>query len=83
MFFFLLGIPKLLFSGQFSGSTYLALELLGPSLKHLVLESPTDFSMNTVIQIGMQVIDCLQEVHDTGFIHQDLKLQNLAIGRSD
>ncbi len=37
------------------------------------------FSLKTVIQIGVQLVDRLQQLHDKGFLHSDLKPENIMI----
>ena len=62
----------------------LAMQLLGPSLLQLLKQSRTGaFSIRTVIEIGIQLIDCLQVTHQLGFIHANINLTNIVIGSND
>jgi casein kinase 1 len=38
------------------------------------------FSLKTVLMIGLQVIDRLEAFHKIGYLHRDLKPDNLVIG---
>lgn len=54
------------------------LELLGPSLGKLAKNHKT-FGLETVCQIGVEVLERLQVLHEANFVHCDLKPDNLAI----
>lgn len=56
----------------------------GPSLSKLLRQTDShQFSQKTAVQIGIQLIDRLQALHNIGYIHCDLKLQNLLIETDD
>ena len=38
------------------------------------------FSLKTVLMIGLQVIDRLEAFHKIGYLHRDVKPDNLVIG---
>ena len=38
------------------------------------------FSKKTTFQIGIKIIDLLEDLHSIGVIHNDLKLNNLCVG---
>ena len=38
------------------------------------------FSVKTVLMIGLQVIDRIEALHTIGYVHRDIKPDNLAIG---
>ena len=41
------------------------------------------FSLSTVFQIGIQIIDRLEALHRKGYLHRDIKANNFMIGKSD
>ena len=80
------GISHLIAHGIFpqTGYMWLALEKLGPNLKHLLKRNHKNrFSTKTTIQIGIQLIDRLKLIHKKGILHLDLKPQNILIGSDD
>lgn len=61
---------------------YLVLEWLeAKSLRTLINNGP--ILPNKVIEIGLQVCDALQCVHNAGIVHRDLKPNNILIADSD
>lgn len=60
------------------------MELLGKNLEALLVSRrPFVFSLRTVCNIAIQLIDTLNFIHDKHIIHRDLKPQNMAIGYGD
>lgn len=41
------------------------------------------FSKATAYAIGLQLLDLLERLHALGFVHNDLKLENLVVGNQD
>ena len=68
---------------QFNGVSVMVQELLGPSLGDLLKMCGGRFSVNTTAWLALQTIDCLQSVHEKGYVHRDVKPQNFLIGRLD
>ena len=56
---------------------YIVMERLGKSLKELIKENKKIFSVKTVCQMGINLIENLREVHSLGFLHLDLKPDNI------
>ena len=40
------------------------------------------FSMKTICQLGIRVINILEAVHEAGYVYNDIKLDNILIGDS-
>lgn len=41
------------------------------------------FSVSTILQIGLQIINRLEAIHKKGFVHRDIKANNFMVGRAD
>jgi len=77
------GIPETYILDSFNDNQYnaMVMELLGPSLMELFNLSYHKFSLKTVLQIGIQVIDLLEYIHSKHLIHRDVKPDNFLIGQ--
>lgn len=65
------------------GRNFLAMQLLGPSLKQLLNERARPFGLGTVCSIGLQLIEALKILHGFKYAHNDLKPANIAVGQPD
>jgi vaccinia related kinase len=63
---------------------FLVLERFGKDLFSLLSKFPSQIKMgkSTILNIGIQLIDIIQTVHEAGYVHGDLKNDNLVIGYS-
>ena len=77
------GIMKIYKYKQGHNHNYLLMELLGKSLDKLFSECNKSFSLKTVFQIGYQMIERIEYVHNNGYIHRDIKPGNFLMGRGD
>ncbi|KAG1811954.1 CK1/CK1/CK1-D protein kinase [Suillus variegatus] len=77
------GIPHALWFGRESTYHALVLELLGPSLHNLFLARNGKFSLETVTNLGDQLLSHLKYIHSHGYIHGDIKPQNIVMGLGD
>jgi len=79
-------VPRVHFFGQMKAlenSIALVMDLLGLSLQDLFesrRKSCREFSSGTVVKLGIQMISCLQYVHDKGVVHRDIKPENFVMG---
>lgn len=76
------GFAKCFGCGIASGFNFVAMQLLGSSLAQL-LDKHGPFQLETVCQIGTQMVDRLEILHQKNWIHSDLKPDNIVIGQSD
>jgi serine/threonine protein kinase len=72
------GIPNIRWFGADSTSNYMVIDLLGPSLTDMI-KKQGKVSLQTIVKLGIQMIDILQGIHDKGMIHRDLKPDNLLL----
>ena len=74
------GFPKVYGEGIHEGQPYIILEKLGPSIDDLLCRIHGQFSLLTIMNIGISLINLIEKMHDKGFIHCDLKPDNVLIG---
>ncbi|KAG1884017.1 casein kinase 1 [Suillus subluteus] len=77
------GIPRALWFSRESTYHALVLDLLGPSLHSLFLSHSRKFSLETVINLGDQLLSRLEYIHMHNYIHGDIKPQNVVLGLGD
>lgn len=67
--------------GVFGGISFMVMTLLWKDVHKLRKETPMGkFSLNTTVRIAVQTLDALECLHKIGFIHRDIKPQNLVAG---
>ena len=60
--------------------SFMIMEKLGKTLEHHFYKRQEAFSLKTVCQIGIKLIEILKQIHDLGYVYNDLKLDNIVIG---
>ena len=56
------------------------MDLLGSSLEDLFVENGKRMSLKTVLQLGDQMIDRIQGLHEKSILHRDIKPDNFLMG---
>lgn len=77
-----LGFAKYVGCGIASEFNFVAMQLLGPSLGQL-LNKYGPFQLESVCEIGKQMVDRLEILHQKNWVHSDLKPENIVIGQND
>merc|ERR1711908_269776 len=60
----------------------MVLDLLGPSLRSLFDECCKCFTLKTILMLADQLLHCIEEFHQAGFLHRDIKPDNFCMGLS-
>jgi serine/threonine protein kinase len=74
------GFPKVFSRGLIQNQPYIIMEKLGMSLKDILKKNKRHFTVKCILTIGIRLISLLQKLHNTGYIHCDIKPDNIMIG---
>ena len=73
------GVCQMYWHGTTDDGHYaLILELLGPSAEELLHKCRSSFSIATVSQLAITLLDRFEFIHSRGIVHRDVKPQNIA-----
>ncbi|CAD8135410.1 unnamed protein product [Paramecium octaurelia] len=76
------GVPQLLYSGKEDDFNVLVLQLLSKDLSSL-MKQQKKFSLKTILQIGIKLVEVLEDIHQKGVLHRDLKPENIMIDENN
>ena len=77
----IIGIPKVYgFDRMENKYNYMIMDFLGPSISDLYQLCEKKFSLETILMIGIQMLNRIEFIHEKGFIHRDIKPENFVIG---
>jgi serine/threonine protein kinase len=75
------GIPKMLYSGVEGGYNVLVLERLGSDIEHIRANTASGrLPLNTVLSVGDHGLRVIEQFHNRGFVHRDIKPDNFLTG---
>ena len=60
--------------------SYYILQKYGNNLDNIFTQFNMQFSMKTICQIGIRLINIIQVIHEAGYVYNDMKLDNVLIG---
>jgi tau tubulin kinase len=67
--------------GRYNEYNYLVMELLGDNLSELRRKTATGkFSLATTLMLGVVFVRSLEQIHDLGYLHRDVKPSNFVVG---
>ncbi|MCP9261968.1 Tau-tubulin kinase 1 [Dirofilaria immitis] len=68
---------------------YIVMTMVGKSLQHQLYtgittsNSKQKFSLGTAMSVGIKCLEALEDLHNIGYLHRDVKPGNFAIGRPE
>lgn len=75
-------VPTIYGFGQLGDLTWFGMDLLGPSIQELS-KRLGKFSDKTILMMGVEMIKCLQYLHQRKIVHGDIKGDNFAVSSDD
>jgi len=76
------GIPQVKWYGKDEQNYYMVINLLGKSLEEIKNEKQK-FSLSLTLQIGIQLLNLIKNIHNKGLLHRDIKPENFLLGLND
>ncbi|EFP01509.1 hypothetical protein CRE_23941 [Caenorhabditis remanei] len=73
-------VCQFLFAARLQDFSYVIMTLLGESLNKIVKRVGRQITVSSQVRIAANILFCLKQIHDIGFIHRDLKPANMALG---
>ena len=64
------------FSHFGADEAYYIMHRYGNSLQNLLEKQKLNFSTKTILHIGIKLLGIYEKIHDAGYTHNDLKLEN-------
>jgi len=75
------GLPVIIDSGVSTNKEeFFVMERLGVSLVDVLKRNRLKFSYDQVISLGVQLVTGIEKLHDLGYVHCDLKPDNILMG---
>lgn len=74
------GFPQIQWEGVQGDFYCVVISILGPNTQELFKFCNKQFSLKTILWIGIQMLNRLQVFHNHGYLHRDLKPESICIG---
>ena len=59
------------------------MQFLGENLSQLASHFNNKFSIPTVMKIGMQLLKILEDIHNKGLVHREIKPAHILVSKND
>ncbi|AAK82249.1 389L [Invertebrate iridescent virus Kaz2018] len=76
-----LGLPKYYGSGLYNDYRYIVMEKYDSNIDKLFRNG--DLNSSTILQIGIQILNIVEYIHSKGYIHADIKGENILLKEND
>jgi serine/threonine protein kinase len=73
------GVPNVKWFGKDDKHYFMVINLLGESIENLRFKRGP-LSLKLTLQIGLQIINILESIHEKGLVHRDIKPDNFLLG---
>jgi serine/threonine protein kinase len=77
------GVPEIYRIGHSNKWNYMIMSYLGPNLEELFIYCKKKFTLKTSVLLSLQIFNTIKCIHESGFIHRDIKPDNFVIGFGD
>ncbi|CAD5211740.1 unnamed protein product [Bursaphelenchus okinawaensis] len=75
---------KLEGKGKFANFNYVVMSLVGKSLQDLRKDNENGYmTTGCAVSVSMQCLEALEDLHNIGYLHRDIKPGNYAVGRAE
>uniref|UniRef100_A0A6C0AD57 non-specific serine/threonine protein kinase n=1 Tax=viral metagenome TaxID=1070528 RepID=A0A6C0AD57_9ZZZZ len=62
---------------------FMCMEMLGKSIDDIFNDLDRKFKIETVLKLGIDIVNIIKVIHKGGFIHRDIKPSNFMVGKED
>jgi serine/threonine protein kinase len=76
------GIPRVYWFGLNLNNRVLVMDFIGPSLDNIYNNNRDCFNINGVLKLGINILELIERVHESGIIHRDIKPANFLMNRN-